>query len=42
MQAMANAYRGLVGKTEGQKYLEKPRQRWEHIIKIRIGGCRQD
>jgi len=36
MQAMTNAYRDLVRKTEGQRYLEKPRHRWEHIIKMHL------
>ena len=28
------AYRGLVGKTEGKRALEKPRYRWEDNIKM--------
>jgi hypothetical protein len=36
MQVMTNAYRDLVRKTEGQRYLEKPRHRWEHIIMMHL------
>jgi hypothetical protein len=28
------AYRGLVGKPEGRRPLERPRRRWEDIIKM--------
>jgi hypothetical protein len=36
MPAMKDAYRGLVRKTDGHGYLEKPRHRWEHIIKMHL------
>jgi len=40
MQAMTNVYRGLVRKAEGQRYLEKPRHRWEPIINtLRTGDA---
>jgi hypothetical protein len=29
-----NVYRVLVGKTEGNRPLERPRRRWEYVIKI--------
>jgi hypothetical protein len=32
------AYRALVGKPEGRSPLERPRRRWEDIIKIDILG----
>jgi hypothetical protein len=38
-----NAYRVLVGKTEGKRPVERPRRRWEDVIKVdlrEIGwGC---
>ena len=35
------AYRALVGKSDGRKTLERPRRRWEDIIKIELTevGC---
>jgi hypothetical protein len=32
-----NAYRLLVGKTEGKRPLERPRRRWVYNIKMHLG-----
>ena len=41
MQQSRNAYRVLVGKTEGKRPLGRPRRRWEVNIKmdLREVGC---
>ena len=41
MEQFRNAYRGLVGKPEGNRPLGRPRRRWEDNIKmdLREVGC---
>ena len=41
MEQSRNAYRALVGKTEGKRHLGRPRHRWEDNIKMdwREVGC---
>jgi hypothetical protein len=35
-----NAYRFLMGKTEGKRPLERPRRRWENGIRMDLRGIR--
>ena len=41
MEQSRNAYRVLVGKSEGRRPLGRPRRRWDNNIKInlRVVGC---
>jgi hypothetical protein len=36
MEEMRNAYRNLVGKTEGKRPLGRPRRRWEDNIRMSL------
>jgi hypothetical protein len=39
---MRNAYKILVGITEGKRSLARPRRRWENDIKMDFKGCKLD